>query len=837
MDCKPHWTEPITSDDLRSQFSYFVLSFPPDYSGKSFAHKLVKQSLHDFLNGIKSLSLGVELTRNINEKIEDTKPGTVCVYETDIFENKGGIIQYKNSWERDFFESRKENIVRVILIKSDSIGVIDAKLEAYRNYRPFIDSGMIVLHHVYDEYDEIAKLSAYCRISHFSDLIVGLINSFSTESLGNVICKAMDKMLTKEKIEELCFGVFITYENETVGSVQNGPCFYRRSYAVKEIKKMLAEQTLMQTARLLGSEICNGILQNIEAVVQSKLSDSFSIVYNQITDDIYVQLEETITGVLIRIFQTLSGYVINIMQFLMTIFYPVDVNSRHWRGQVAEEIFNKTSEKRETIYSDAVKDIQNMCQKSTEDFKLFLNRLKESKTRFCPNDQRQHIKEWLKRETIPDTSFFERYPSILKCIVGHRGDKQTVVKIFLRQEDKIAERSFKSACSFGISKFEFVNLAEKTKEIQEEAQETKSLERKIPVDRWTRKILKQIIQEHGTKIYAKYSNVVGMRIGGIQKQPCIVLYCLDKTLIPYGEQPLPKYLAGWPCDIREDFVLFGACPNNCQQYAQNLPEAGCSIGMPSDNSSGSVGFLVESNSPTQISKCGFITASHVAIKRFQELYDNNSLLSMSPNLSLQDHIIVHPSWQDNEHVDNAIGKVAESFCGNYGLAMLGLDFAFVKNNNCRNEEKEVLAVAKDEDLSYEGDVTVTKLGRTTGKTYGDLTDNSLTVKVDRSSRSKQYMTFYNCYAIENKSKNDFFFKEGDSGSGVFVNGKDESLKPLGIAFAFLLSQTAVCRIDTIVDKLDLKIVKYIENRTKKSLPLEKTITVHTIPEKMDVDDN
>lgn len=248
---------------------------------------------------------------------------------------------------------------------------------------------MIVLHHIYDEYDEIAKLSAYCRISQFSDLIVGLINAFSPESLGNVICKAMDKMLTKEKIEELCFGVFITYENETVGSMQNGPCFYRRSYAVKEIKKMLAEQTLMQTARLLGSEICNGILQNIEAVVQSKLSDSFSIVYNQITDDIYVQLEETITRVLIRIFQTLSGYVINIMQFLITIFYPVDVNSRHWRGQVAEEIFNKTSEKRETIYSDAVKDIHNMCQKSTEDFKFFLNRLKESKTRFCPNDQRQ----------------------------------------------------------------------------------------------------------------------------------------------------------------------------------------------------------------------------------------------------------------------------------------------------------------------------------------------------------------------------------------------------------------------------------------------------------------
>lgn len=59
-------------------------------------------------------------------------------------------------------------------------------------------------------------------------------------------------------------------------------------------------------------------------------------------------------------------------------------------------------------------------------------------------------------------------------------------------------------------------------------------------------------------------------------------------------------------------------------------------------------------------------------------------------------------------------------------------------------------------------------------------------------------------------KNQTFFKDGDSGSGVYVIENDGTLKPLGIAFAYLQlqSKTAVCRIDEIVDKFGLQIVRY-----------------------------
>lgn len=138
--------------------------------------------------------------------------------------------------------------------------------------------------------------------------------------------------------------------------------------------------------------------------------------------------------------------------------------------------------------------------------------------------------------------------------------------------------------------------------------------------------MREIIQEQGDAIYSKYSNVVGIGISPersvgdlIQNEPCIVLYCLDKNIIPFGETQLPESIAGWPCDIREDFVMFGTCPFPCPSSSQNVPEPGCRIGIPSVESAGSVGFLVESNYQVNTLGSGFLTASHVAIERFEDI--------------------------------------------------------------------------------------------------------------------------------------------------------------------------------------------------------------------------
>lgn len=93
--------------------------------------------------------------------------------------------------------------------------------------------------------------------------------------------------------------------------------------------------------------------------------------------------------------------------------------------------------------------------------------------------------------------------------------------------------------------------------------------------------MKKIIQKYKDEIYARYSADIGIGMSQVRFdeeilliEPSIVLYCLDRKLIPFWEKPLPKKVKKWPCGTREDFVMFRHCPT-----ASNgkLPKPGCSI--------------------------------------------------------------------------------------------------------------------------------------------------------------------------------------------------------------------------------------------------------------------
>lgn len=296
------------------------------------------------------------------------------------------------------------------------------------------------------------------------------------------------------------------------------------------------------------------------------------------------------------------------------------------------------------------------------------------------------IKEWLKRDPVDDISKLREHPSILKYLAGHKRDGSLVMNVFLSKDDEIAKTAFQTNCSFveGMG-IEFKNVANISKEMKQKAEKLRYHESKAPaIEKSIRTKLKHIIQKHGKRIYAEYSNVIGIRIskirdvyGIIQYEPCIVLYCLDKSITPIGEKELPEYLEGYPCDIREDFFMFGKCFPNCLD--PNSPLPGCSIGILSDEHSGSVGFLYQANNPVRY---GFLTASHVAVKSCEELYTDNKLMSEHP-LRFNPHLIVHPSYHDNNDRDYPVGQVVESFFGNYdGIQRhFGLDFAVVESNS------------------------------------------------------------------------------------------------------------------------------------------------------------
>lgn len=119
-------------------------------------------------------------------------------------------------------------------------------------------------------------------------------------------------------------------------------------------------------------------------------------------------------------------------------------------------------------------------------------------------------------------------------------------------------------------------------------------------------------------------------------------------------------------------------------------------------------------------------------------------------------------------------------------------------------EYSELQIANENILQFNVD-KVMKRGGTTGQTEGLLTGNTFSVCVDKDFNLGGFYYFARCFSIE--SIDGPFFEKGDSGSGVFLVENGRPTKPLGIAFAkFLINHnTAVCRIDKVVEAFGLSV--------------------------------
>ncbi|XP_078327892.1 uncharacterized protein LOC111115434 [Crassostrea virginica] len=389
------------------------------------------------------------------------------------------------------------------------------------------------------------------------------------------------------------------------------------------------------------------------------------------------------------------------------------------------------------------------------------------------------------------------FPSVLTYIVG-KIKNEPVVKVFLKREDTEAENDFRQ--SFHRHTMQFVNV---TKQMEETLQKAPQVKIQTQMDKDIRKRLGEIIESQSRTLLANHSQIIRISAGNMPEgtsagKPCIVIHCLDKKLIPTGEQELPKELEGYPVCIQEGFVMFGFC-DGCETLKN-----GCSIGRSSDMVSGSIGFFAVRKPGQLKEEKGFLTAAHVALPSINEIYEAKTLFT-ELNLGSSIHEIVHPSWEDSNSA-KTIGKVSEAFCGNYGHSSIGIDAAFV---NCYEElgAHLELQIAKENELSFDGSTIVTKTGRTTSTTKGILKSEVSIVQIPNQFGG--VFVFENVYSIENLPQPEpTFFRAGDSGSGVYLfeeNGKCN--KALGIAFAYMFSaddfETYVCKMGEVVKAFNI----------------------------------
>lgn len=265
--------------------------------------------------------------------------------------------------------------MRVILIQSKCMPIIEAKLEVYKRFKSHIDSENIFLLHKFEEYDEVAKLSAHKKISCFCDVLQDLSRSIPYDSLRGILDTAAAKSLTGDKIRSICYSVYLFDDTKAVGTVNSDAYLCFSVFRIKRLKGALVQESLNRIGNSLGSEICNGILHHIESNVKSRLVNDLADLKIELSENLYYSVKDIVITAIFWIFSPWVGLIVTAGMIFVNLVWPENINSESWRRKVANEIHDKMQENRSAILNRIRPDIENSCINTSADLQTVVKNL------------------------------------------------------------------------------------------------------------------------------------------------------------------------------------------------------------------------------------------------------------------------------------------------------------------------------------------------------------------------------------------------------------------------------------------------------------------------------
>lgn len=267
--------------------------------------------------------------------------------------------------------------------------MIDAKLAVYRRYEYYLKEETIYLHHALENDENIVKMSAYRRVNSFDTVVNSISQSIPIESVETILQSAFDKVLSRETISGLCYGIFLRDRNVDVGTIKSPSYSCYSKFRVSRLKEELVRKTLTETAKALGSEICRVILKHIEFNIQTSLGQTFEDLTLKISDELFEQIKVVVVAVIKpHIFPDL-GFVNLFLTIFMIYFGSVDVNSRDWRRKVADEIYETIHKSKADILRKTEPQIKEMCKKTVQELQVVSNTTTDFKRRIGQTDQKE----------------------------------------------------------------------------------------------------------------------------------------------------------------------------------------------------------------------------------------------------------------------------------------------------------------------------------------------------------------------------------------------------------------------------------------------------------------
>ncbi|KAL3855701.1 hypothetical protein ACJMK2_014906 [Sinanodonta woodiana] len=357
-------------------------------------------------------------------------------------------------------------------------------------------------------------------------------------------------------------------------------------------------------------------------------------------------------------------------------------------------------------------------------------------------------------------------------------------------------------------------------------------------------LLNEAITIHGEGLFAKHSNleaisssgILSSKSRGLVQEPCVILYCRVKGIIPFGETPFPKRLkvnedVSIVVDVREGYFSAQADSSENEENGTFRPESeqlteplkmGCSVGPAGRLQSGTIGPFVKINSD----KIGFLTCAHV-------VFCDSELIDLSDKTKTDPIVkeIVQPPDNDSsasryQYNHKLCGKVLNAmFRGDWNAAVIEITSRFPRKGAFVATEQTQLEDAgfsvdqpprfdtgtlMIHPINWKLQRAVIKIGSETGLTRGLLRLTKGMVRYsNRSGTLNRYndgleeltITMHGLMEISSAR----FCTYGDSGAGVFLVVDDDDNNKLicvGLSFGVLSDGTGLAMpIDKILTAL------------------------------------
>lgn len=265
--------------------------------------------------------------------------------------------------------------MKVILIHSKSVNVVEAKEIVYNEYKHRFYSENFHVQHASEDYDTVFKLSGHRKITMYMQLVESLRESIPLDDIENIVNRAASRTLSKENITRVCFDAVI----QESGNTNSDPYNCRSFLTVRRLKRELVDKTLDSVSQSLGSDVSREIQHHIAREFRDSFDTSQHFFTFIIPKFIFDSMIFGIAIIAAYWINLIAGVIISAVDIGATFLFAVNVNSPSWRRDIATEIHDNLAKNKEKVLKEITLNIKKRCTETINQLRDVSRQLEDFK--------------------------------------------------------------------------------------------------------------------------------------------------------------------------------------------------------------------------------------------------------------------------------------------------------------------------------------------------------------------------------------------------------------------------------------------------------------------------